>query len=323
MDAALATVADQPGWEEAEWVAAGEDMTAPPFSDVGAQRVIRFSALGLRWTIRCRNEWRTVLAAEAFSAAVQVLLVDLALHDPLFLPGDVDVEIGLCEHGQVEVSSAGPRPDGSRSSHWRVQAPVSDNEDRQERSAALLTTLISILMAHSVLPQEKFMTLVENTFKSGLTHKLEVGRPYRQLADLYGPDHVYPGADLAVDALTCLLADTEARDVFTRLREDGWKDWHLLQALASLVVNARVAAKYGAPTWESVHSYRQWFLAEMNRPEEPDDPSILVGEVTKNDLEAALKTTSVSTLMTWGLENHQDNADPDAILEFLGDRYGY
>ncbi|WP_435107190.1 hypothetical protein [Nocardiopsis synnemataformans] len=371
LEAALVTVADQPGWEEAEWVAAGEDMTAPPFSDVGAQRLIKFSVLGLRWTIRCRNERHTVLAAEAFSAAVQVLLVDLALHDPLLLPGEIDVEIGLREHGQVEVSSAGSKPDGSRSSHWRVQAPVSDNEDSQERNADLLAALLSILISHSVLPQEKFMTLVEDTFKAGLAHKIEVGRPYRQLADLYGPDHVSPGSEIAVGAvgihvpfpdrcapelqapttpgpgytkekalgavrarydrvvpiirhtLSRLLSDSQAREVFTQLREDGWKDWHLLQALASLVINARVAAKYGNPSWGSMDSYRQSFISEMNRPEGSGDFSIPVGEVTKDALETALKTTSVSTLMTWGLEIRQESVDPDAILEFLGNRYGY
>jgi hypothetical protein len=71
--------ADVGAWSRAEWFAgADEDLLGRPFDDLGAERVIRFAALGQRWTVRCANRWADVLAAERLAAAAQVLLVELA-----------------------------------------------------------------------------------------------------------------------------------------------------------------------------------------------------------------------------------------------------
>ncbi|GAA4958966.1 hypothetical protein GCM10023224_51200 [Streptomonospora halophila] len=83
-------------------------------------------------------------------------------------------------------------------------------------------------------------------------------------------------------------------------RESGWKDWHLLHALANSVVNARLSAKYGAPTWKSTGSFGEYFFGELNRAEEQGDPSASASEVTRESLQTALKTTAASTLATWG-----------------------
>jgi hypothetical protein len=215
------------------------------------------------------------------------------------------------------------------------------------------------------------MALLESAFEAGLTHKLEVGRPYRELADFRGPNYRSPAHGIAAEPLgndasfpvRCapelepptrpgpgytldkaleavrtryerlppllrytlprLLAGARTRDVFSELRAKGWKDWHLLNALANLVVNARVASKYGTPTWPIADSFKDRFLTEMNRPEEPDDPSVAVEAVTREALEDALNMSVVSTLRGWGLEIHQPSFDPAAVLKVLGDRYGY
>jgi len=111
--------------------------------------------------------------------------------------------------------------------------------------------------------------------------------------------------------------------VFAELRGEGWKDWHLLNALANLAVNARVTAKYGMPTWGTADSFKERFIAEMNRPEESGDPSVAVEAVTRKALEDALDMSVMSTMRQWGLEVHQSAVDPGAVLKVLGDRYGY
>ncbi len=201
IDFAMAKVADQPAWDEAEWVAAGPDMTAPPFSDAGPERLIKFAALGLRWTVRCRNERPAVLAAEAFAAAVQVLLVDLAVRDPLFLPGDIEVEVQTREPGHTDTPAAEPRPGGPRSSHWLVHVPATAGDDVQQQHVDLLSMLVQILITHSLLPAGQFMALLKSAFQAGLTHKLEVGRPYQELADLNGPDYRSPAHGIPADPL--------------------------------------------------------------------------------------------------------------------------
>jgi hypothetical protein len=372
IDFAMTHLPEVPIWQEAEWVARSPDMTAPPFSDAGQQRVIRFTALGLRWTVHCRNERRVVLAAEAFAAALQVLLVDFAVRDPLFLPGEIDVEVCVPEPGHPQAPVPQPRPDGSRSSHWLVYAPATAGDDIKQEQARLLSTLVEILITHTLLPAEKFLVVLEEVFKAGLTHKLEVGRPYYELADLRGaayrspahsvsadpldhdevpfpdrsapelqpPTHPGPGytRELALDAvrtryerlplplrhtLPRLLADDRTCALFAELRAEGWKDWHLLNALANLVINARVAANHGTPTWGTAASLKEHFLGEVNRPEEPGDPSVAVDGVTRSALDENLKMSAISTVRTWGLEIHQPTVDPDAVLKVLGDRYGY
>jgi hypothetical protein len=371
MDTALAAVSDVPPWNEAKWIAAGRDMTAPPFADAGRERVIMFTALGLRWTVRCRNDRRVVLAAEAFAAAAQVLLVDLAVRDPLFLGGAIEVEIRMREPRQRETPASESRPQGSRGSRWLVYASPAVGEDIEESQVHLLSALVEILVTHSLLSAESFMTLLEDAFKAGLTHKLEVGRPYEELADLHGVDYCSPAHGIQVDpfgddgsflahcaaelepptrpgpgytreraleavraryerlpplvryTLPRLLADRRTRALFAELRNDGWKDWHLLNALANLVINARIAAKYGTPTWETVDSVKDRFLAEMNRPEEAEDFTVTAELVTRQALEDALNTSAISTADNWGLEIRQPTMEPAPLLQLLGARYGY
>ena len=372
IDFAMTHLPEVPVWSEAEWIVRCPDMTAPPFSDAGQQRVIRFIALGLRWTVRCRNERRVVLAAEAFAAALQVLLVELAVRDPLFLPGEIDVEVCLPEPGHPSAPVPQPRPGGSCASHWLVYAPTTAGDDTEQEQARLLSTLVEILITQALLPAEKFLAMLEEGFKAGLLHKLEVGRPYHELADLHGPAHRSPAHGISADplghddapfpdrgapelqpptrpglgytrelaleavrtryerlppllrhTLPRLLADHRACALFAELRAEGWKDWHLLSALANLVINARVAANHGTPTWGTAATFKDKFLAELNRPEELGDPSVAVDAVTRSALDQNLKMSAMSTVRTWGLEIRQPTVDPDAVLKVLGDRYGY
>jgi hypothetical protein len=93
--------------------------------------------------------------------------------------------------------------------------------------------------------------------------------------------------------------------------------------LVNLVVNARVATKYGTPTWGTADSFKDRFISEMNRPEEPGDSSVAVEAVTREALENALDMSALSTVRNWGLEIHQPSVDPAAVLKVLGGRYGY
>ncbi len=373
IDFAIEQVADQPSWTEGEWIAAGSDMTAPPFSDAGPQKLIRFVALGLRWTIRCANERPLVLAAEAFAAAVQILLVELATRDPLFLPGDIEIEVRLCEANRTDAPAAEQHAVSQADGHWLVYAPAPTTAScgSEHQGVHLLSILVRILAAHSLLQEDQFIAVMESAFRAGLTHKLEVGRPYQELADLKGEDYRSPARGIPIDplgddvlfpercapqlvppshpgpgytrekaldmvraryertppvmrhALPRLLADIRTRDLFAELQREGWKDWHLLIALANLVVNARVAVRFGAPTWGNAPSFRSIVLAEMNRPEEADDPSVATETVTRQALEDALHISMMATVQNWGLEIRQSPVDPKAVLKVLGDRYGY
>jgi len=186
---------------------ADAEMNGRPYSDAGDERIIRFSALGLDWTVRAENAYEHVLVAERFAAAAQVLLVELANKDLCLLRTTIDV--------RVEPSSSGSRDaeweasnDGRR---WTVTLMAKPDDVRAGRKSApehakeLLAVLSRILIDASLLPQDAYLVGLEDAFSRGLPHKLGVGRPYDELAnvisrerfDAFGRRHAKPPAEPA------------------------------------------------------------------------------------------------------------------------------
>jgi hypothetical protein len=68
------------------------------------------------------------------------------------------------------------------------------------------------------------------------------------------------------------LSDSGVADVFRELRRAGWKDWHLLNVVANLTINHRLALRHGAITAGRARQMADAFRAEALRAEEPGDP---------------------------------------------------
>jgi hypothetical protein len=192
-------VADQPGmppslkalagdehvWSRQQWFKlADEQLLGRPFDDLGAERIIRFAAVGQQWTVRCANRWDDVLAAERFAAAAQVLLVELARIDLYLLSTEIDVEVVLAEpehdvraEDRVENLSSN---DGRR---WRVALVRYDGGalDPDAVSQELLVALSTVLIDVSLLGSERFFEEIEPAFAAGLIAKVTAGRPYAAL----------------------------------------------------------------------------------------------------------------------------------------------
>ncbi|WP_335986953.1 hypothetical protein [Glycomyces sp. MUSA5-2] len=357
-------------WDEQQWIESTDDMTAAPFADADRQWQTRFSALGLRWRVVSDNHRTSVLAAEEFTASMQVLLVELASLDPLFLPADLEIEVRTPSRSGAGTFDFDAQSSQEHPDRWIVDAPTGPVDvDRWPRQ--LLKVAVKILIAHSMLPAREFLGLLNQAFASGLAHKLEFGRPYRELADLNGADYRSPAAAVHVPplgdpddfpdrcaphlkspttpgpgystetalaevraryenlppvlrhSLPRLLADPSAFAVFSELRTDGWKDWHLLNALANLVINARITARHGTHTAEAIESYQRHLREEQHRPEAPDDPSIEPSDVTRVSLEFALGMSATATALGWGLQFNRNPIDSASVLTILGNRYGY
>ena len=159
-----------------------------PFSDLGPRRTITFAALGTTWRITCTNERRSVLTAERFAAAVQIMLVELAPRDPVFLPQEVHVELlaGTRPAGRDLVSF---KPGNERIECSVVLKPFTDDTDDAEMNSELSATLIYLLSRLSARPENEFMRIVKQAFQEGLTHKLCIARPYDDVAGLLNDAH--------------------------------------------------------------------------------------------------------------------------------------
>ena len=166
-------------------------LTSRPFSDLGATRCIRFSALGTDWTVECKNDADTVRAAERFAAAAQVMLAELALEDLCLLPTRITIRIRLrapvVPQGLEDALQALPSNDGRL---WEASVmPVAEGHgDPGEVDKELVGMLTHILLEVSLLPAADFLEAIERSFQRGLAHKLSPARPYDELAAMFWDD---------------------------------------------------------------------------------------------------------------------------------------
>lgn len=183
------------------------EMNGRPYSDTGEERIMRFAALGLDWTVRAANRYEHVLVAERFAAAAQILLVELSNTDLCFLRTTIDV--------RVEPTSAGPAEANWEASNdgrkWTVTLMAEPDEVQPGLTATpnheteLLAVLTHILLDASLLPPDAYMAEIEDAFQRGLPHKLGAGRPYDELAnavsrerfEAFGRQRANPPADPA------------------------------------------------------------------------------------------------------------------------------
>ncbi|MEU3907173.1 hypothetical protein AB0F20_25705 [Streptomyces goshikiensis] len=343
-----------------------------PFSDAGPRRRYAWSALGVDWEITCANDRLSVLAAERFTAAVQVLVAELAMRDPLFLPGRLAVEVHADTAVTHDQHYGCEQITDSDANQWILRLVAAGSQDLEAALADVTAAAVSVLLSQSLLPHEAFMKLIEEGFSDGLWHKLVASRSYDELADFLKADDYKAMAalpDPAVGAATPLnnrpmsaalaaktgpgpgydrstalqavrhrygalvpiirytlprlSADPEFRDTAELLREQGWKDWHLLTAIANLVGNHRLQQQALRPALNDSAERRARLKDVMMAPEHLDDQPIPVGAFTESALRSHLYGAALSTASNLGLVIRSSSIEPQKLLGVLGDRYGY
>jgi len=137
----------------------------------------------------------------------------------------------------------------------------------------------------------------------------QIARRYQQMARVL---HV---------TLHRLRESPDFRMTVRRLRQNGWRDWHVLGAVFSSVLNYRSHEKYGPhPTQD------QWgeFAREFQRtPEQADSPEVPASEFTEERLDFYRKLNMAVILKNWGLRPHHPTLALEVIESFLASRFGY
>lgn len=165
-----------------------EQLAGRPFSESGPRRTLTFAALGTSWTLTCTNDRLSVLASERLAATLQILMADLALGDPVFMHGDVTVEVSA----QTPLDRSEPvrfRPDNDGVTCTIYLTPHSVSGDMETIQRDLFTGVVYLLSHLSLLPYEAFMEQLGSSLEQGLLHKVTSGRPYDETADLFGAEH--------------------------------------------------------------------------------------------------------------------------------------
>lgn len=109
-------------------------------------------------------------------------------------------------------------------------------------------------------------------------------------------------------------------ELVDRLRNEGWKDWHILMALANLVINYRVNASVSP---SSPNSAQDVTLEYMNREEDEKSIPIPLDLVTEDNLRSRMEAGMLASLRGLGHEINTATPPFEAVGEFLGQRYNY
>lgn len=157
------------------------DLGASPFSDVGSAREIRWSALGIVWTVRCSAQRESLLAALEVVATLQILQVEFADAELLIVPSEAVIDI---EIGAISEPECSQLPDNDRLA-WRIVLPrEGDKEESLSRTAAESLALATAVIGQATaLDQQGFEKIVRERLERGLPLRSFSVRPARELMD--------------------------------------------------------------------------------------------------------------------------------------------
>ncbi|MGY0236702.1 hypothetical protein [Longispora urticae] len=166
-----------------QWLDWLPERTGLPFADAGPRRWLTFHALGTYWKIHCDNSQPTVLALEDFASTLQILLVEFATLDSVHLPHDVNIEIRTYPAAAQPARTAQTLvKDGCR--FWLLHMAAEPHADDLESGREhVLGLAFQVLAANSLRSRESFAELMEQAARNGVFHKVEIGRPYHELAN--------------------------------------------------------------------------------------------------------------------------------------------
>ncbi|WP_394525418.1 hypothetical protein [Paenarthrobacter nicotinovorans] len=164
-----------------------DQLAGPLFGDIGDRRIIDFQALGVRWIIEFDNNRDTVLTAEGFVAALQIVLADIAPMNPVLIRSTVRINVEVqhdtsAQDDQFAIDESQPEIVAG----VVLSSSVTEPETRTPRTLALC---FQLLHSVHVRPPDELQNLLEPLFKGGIIHKVSIGRPYEETAALLDDDH--------------------------------------------------------------------------------------------------------------------------------------
>lgn len=170
-------------WDELDTDAhiakAVEDLGRPPFGDASEHRHIRFSCLGVTWTVVFRNLYADTAAGERYAAALQVVLGELARQDPALLPTQVTVYVSAVEEGRpMNVDDLSSTPEESR---LDLQLPAVGRPTVSHINAVGRETLGAVTAAvvlPSTINDEQFQDMMVVALEDELLSAVVFGVPY-------------------------------------------------------------------------------------------------------------------------------------------------
>jgi hypothetical protein len=166
---------------------AREQFAGPVLADLGDTRTIDFEALGVRWGFTFDNNHTAVLAAEGVVAAFQVFLADIARFDPVVVRAAARIRVDTvrgASHAEDDVQFEDDGDEISGRITWS-----DSTTDLDEISRSIISTCIQLLGEVHARPRDDLMAFLDLLGRDGISHKVLMGRPYNESADLLSDEH--------------------------------------------------------------------------------------------------------------------------------------
>jgi hypothetical protein len=106
-----------------------------------------------------------------------------------------------------------------------------------------------------------------------------------------------------------LSADTTFQQLVLKLRDSGWKDWHILLAVGNVRLNFIVDVRDA--------NYKELMRSQMRKGEGADDPLTPAAVFDEDRLKTALQLSQISTITSMGFRVDQMTPNLPGIDTFL------
>ena len=342
---------------------AADQLAGPLLGDIGQRRTIDFQALGVRWAFEFDNNRDTVLTAEGFVAALQVLLADIAPMNPVLIRSIVRVKVDVKpdasrEDDSIDVDDSEPEI----VAHVILSNSLTDPEARDK---AILAMCYQLLHTVHVRPPDQLQDLLEPLFKGGLVHKVSIGRPYEETAALLGDDHYTRCVEASRPSSSEAFRPTECEHLSaSTVTGPGYDRAESLQAIRERYEVANEALRFTLPRllsdqagratvvrlrndgwldWQIlvalVNTSMNWRMKRAGirpgvgnprraldlarEPETSTSPTMPLSEFADGFVDMHIFTQTVSVAQRWKLRGRSEAPGENAMRDLLIRRYHY
>ncbi|MFI7493108.1 hypothetical protein ACH9D2_00050 [Kocuria sp. M4R2S49] len=339
-----------------------EQITGPVLADLGTQRTIDFNTLGVRWIFTFKNNRSTVLTTEAFCAAFQVLLADIARLEPAFIKSTVRTFVEVVADDSRETTGV-EIDDSNPEIIVKITLPNSTT-DLEDIPRKLVATGLQLITPIYVRPLGELRTILESLMRDGIANKVMVARPYQEAADLmpeghYGrctaaerpssSDGFKPVENEHLAASTADGPDYDRQYALELIRqryevaEEAWRF-----SLAGILTDDRGQAvvtalrENGWLDWQILvaimNAGLNWRMQQQginpqtvtpqqlrqigSRPETPDEPRLPV-EFVLDQIDVGMFLQTATVAQRWKLRSRNESPGEGALRELLTRRYHY
>lgn len=105
-----------------------------------------------------------------------------------------------------------------------------------------------------------------------------------------------------------------------KLRNQGWKDWHILLALFNLAMNYRMN-KLGISN--NIAAMKEFYERYPYKEEKKDSIVVPLDEINEENMKSSLKISMLSTLQGYGFSLEGRKINPEEISKFLTEKFNY